>query len=92
MQKEEPNYPKRHKVTRRTNVQIVDGKVLLHQKPFKNAGSSLAFMARHNIRPGTVIANSFKPPKGLALKLEKDKIKSGVSTLSRREREIVLNA
>ena len=40
-------------------------KLIVHEgKPFKNSGSSLAFMARHGIRPGTVIDNRFKPPKG----------------------------
>jgi len=79
----------KNKVTKRTKVQIVDGKTILHTVPFKNSGSSLAFMSRHGIRPGTLIANGFKPPKGFALKLEKEKIKKGISALSRRQREIV---
>jgi hypothetical protein len=58
--------------------------------PFKKSGSTIKFMARHGIRPGTVIANGFKPPKGHALKLERMKIASGTSTLSRRERELVM--
>jgi len=80
----------KNKVTKRTRIQIVDGKVLMHSVPFKNSGSSLAFMARHGIRPGTMIMNGFKPPRGFALKLEKEKIRKGISTLTRKQREIVI--
>lgn len=61
------------------------------QKPFKNTGSIMKFMERHGIRPSTIIANGFKKPKGAALKLERKKIRLGISTLSRREREIVMS-
>ena len=78
------------KVTKKTVVQLVDGKAILHTKPFKHSGSSLAFMARHGIRPGTMIANGFKPPKGVALKLEQSLIKNKQSNLSKKQREIVM--
>ena len=79
-------------MTKRTIVQIIDGKVILHERPFKKSGSSIAFKVRHGIKPGTVIANGFKAPKGFALKLEKYRIKQGISTLSRKERELVMEA
>ena len=58
--------------------------------PFKNTGAIIKFKARHGIRPGTVIANGWYPPKGNALKVERMKVKQGVSKLSRAQREKIM--
>lgn len=58
--------------------------------PFKSTGAIIKFMARHGIRPGTLIANGWKLPKGNALKAERLKIKAGISTLSRAQCEVVM--
>lgn len=84
-------FARKKKVTKRTRLQIVEGKSILHDKPFKHSGSSLAFMARHGIRPGTIIQNGWKPPRGTALWAEKARIKAGTSTLSRKQREICMS-
>lgn len=80
------------KITKRTIIQKVDGKTICHQKPFKHSGSSMKFMARHGIKPMTMIANGFKIPKGFQLKLEKDKIKNKISGLSANQRRLVMEA
>ncbi|MEM1337307.1 MAG: hypothetical protein AAGF96_06130 [Bacteroidota bacterium] len=90
--KEQFDLPQKKKVTKRTVVQRVNGKTILHHKPFRHSGSSVEFMARHGIRPGTVIANGFRVPKGMALKAEKNKINRGISMLSRAQRELVMKA
>ncbi|UII80060.1 hypothetical protein [Flagellimonas sp. CMM7] len=59
--------------------------------PFATSGSALKFMARHGIRPGTIITNGWNPPKGLALKVEKNKIKTKTSSLSKKQRDIVMS-